>query len=452
MQELHTLWGKILKKVEYQVSSISYDLWVKTMEPLSFEQPNILVLACQNDIAKKQVERLHGDLLSTVVVDLFGEGASIKFLTPDEKRIYLEKNQGQSVAEERMNGNSKFNPKYTFDNFVVGKSNEYVYAAALAVSENPGKRFNPLFIYSGVGLGKTHLLNAIGNSIAQKQPKLKIVYATSEKFINDYVYALKHNSTKDNSVFEFRDKYRNIDVLMIDDIQLLSGKNGTQEEFFHTFNDLYESGKQIILSSDRPPKEIATLEERLRSRFARGLMQDMQLPDYETRVAILQKKADLEHYKIHQSVIELLAQKSQTNIREMEGLLEKVYFFSTLRSKSEATMEEALAALNEKEDRREGLTADKIIDTVCKYFGVEKQDLTGKKKSKDIVEPRMIAVYLIYDILGLPLVNIGMIMGGRDHTTIMHARDKISEQAKESSKIISFLSSIRSMLDELPEE
>ena len=340
-----------------------------------------------------------------------------------------------------------FNSKYTFDNFVVGKSNQFVYAAARAVAEHPGEKFNPLFIYGGVGLGKTHLLHAIGNYIHEFNPNLKVMYVTCEQFANDYIESLGSN-TKNKAILEFRTKYRNLDVLMVDDIQFISKKTSTQEEFFHTFNELFQNNKQIIISSDRPPKDIETLADRLRSRFTCGLIQDIQSPDLETRIAILRKKCQLEKYIIDDDVIDFIAEKINTNIRELEGMLSKVYFLATLIGKRSATMDEAREAFNGQieEEKNEGLTPEQIISTVCQYFDITKEDIIGKKKSKDVVEPRMIAIYLISEILEIPLVSIGKIFGGRDHTTIMHSRDKISDQLKTSHKIQSFVSEIKKML------
>ena len=350
------------------------------------------------------------------------------------------------ISKEEEHQNS-FNPKYTFDNFVVGKCNQIVYAAAHSVAENPGKRFNPLFIYGGVGLGKTHLLHAIGNYIASENPDLKIKYVTCEQFTNDYINSL-HGSAKELNINKFREKYRLTDVLMVDDIQFISNKNETQEEFFHTFNDLFQNNKQIIIASDRPPKDIATLSDRLKSRFASGFIQDMQIPDFETRVAILRKKAQLEKYSIDDEVINFIAEKVDTNIREMEGLLTKVYFFATLLGKKTATLEEAKEAFKEDlDEKRDDLSPETIINAVCKYFSVSKADLVGKKKNKEIVEPRMIAIYLTCELLDLPLVVIGKTFGGRDHTTIIHAREKITEQIKENGKIKSLVGAVKEIIN-----
>ncbi len=273
------------------------------------------------------------------------------------------------------------------------------------------------------------------------------MYVTCEQFANAYIESLG-SASKTKATLEFRAKYRNLDVLMVDDIQFISKKTSTQEEFFHTFNELFQNNKQIIISSDRPPKDIETLADRLRSRFTCGLIQDIQAPDFETKVAILRKKCQLEKYVIDDDVIDYIAEKADTNIRELEGMLSKVYFLANLLGKRSASMEEAKAALDSlvEEEKNQGLTADDIIEAVCNYFDITKQDIIGKKKSKEVVEPRMIAIYLISEIIEMPLVSIGKVFGGRDHTTIMHSRDKISDQIKTSQKTRTFISEIRKML------
>ena len=407
-----------------------------------------MILVASSTTAKNQLLKNHKIQLQNAINEVFNDNINFEILDQNEKDEYIKTNtpaKNQKVEEEGNKANSNFNEKYTFDNFVVGKSNQFVYAAAKSVAENPGQKFNPLFIYGGVGLGKTHLLHAIGNYIKSAYPDKKIMYATCEKFTNDYIESLRAN--KDMANFEFREKYRNLDVLMIDDIQFISNKTSTQEEFFHTFNDLYQRQKQIIIASDRPPKEIATLEERLRSRFTSGLIQDIQTPDFETRVAILRKKAQQEKYSIDDEVINFIAEKIDTNIREMEGILSKVFFFATLLGKKSATLEEAYEAMKENMDEiKEGLSPDMVIDTVCKYFNISKNDIVGKKKNKEIVEPRMICIYLICELLDLPLVAIGKKFGDRDHTTIMHARDKITEQIKTNNKIKVYITDIKDLL------
>lgn len=448
MQELQIMWERVLSKLEMMTTAVSFDLWIRPLEVLEFKDYNTLILVASSTTAKNQLLKNHKIQLQNAINEVFNDNINFEILDQNEKDEYIKTNtpaKNQKVEEEGNKTNSNFNEKYTFDNFVVGKSNQFVYAAAKSVAENPGQKFNPLFIYGGVGLGKTHLLHAIGNYIKSAYPDKKIMYATCEKFTNDYIESLRAN--KDMANFEFREKYRNLDVLMIDDIQFISNKTSTQEEFFHTFNDLYQRQKQIIIASDRPPKEIATLEERLRSRFTSGLIQDIQTPDFETRVAILRKKAQQEKYSIDDEVINFIAEKIDTNIREMEGILSKVFFFATLLGKKSATLEEAYEAMKENMDEiKEGLSSDMVIDTVCKYFNISKSDIVGKKKNKEIVEPRMICIYLICELLDLPLVAIGKKFGDRDHTTIMHARDKITEQIKTNNKIKVYITDIKDLL------
>lgn len=448
MQELQIMWERVLSKLEMMTTAVSFDLWIRPLEVLEFKDYNTLILVASSTTAKNQLLKNHKIQLQNAINEVFNDNINFEILDQNEKDEYIKTNtpaKNQKVEEEGNKTNSNFNEKYTFDNFVVGKSNQFVYAAAKSVAENPGQKFNPLFIYGGVGLGKTHLLHAIGNYIKSAYPDKKIMYATCEKFTNDYIESLRAN--KDMANFEFREKYRNLDVLMIDDIQFISNKTSTQEEFFHTFNDLYQRQKQIIIASDRPPKEIATLEERLRSRFTSGLIQDIQTPDFETRVAILRKKAQQEKYSIDDEVINFIAEKIDTNIREMEGILSKVFFFATLLGKKSVTLEEAYEAMKENMDEiKEGLSPDMVIDTVCKYFNISKNDIVGKKKNKEIVEPRMICIYLICELLDLPLVAIGKKFGDRDHTTIMHARDKITEQIKTNNKIKVYITDIKDLL------
>lgn len=448
MQDLTSLWQAVLDKLELNVSNVSFIMWFKPLKVLDYSEENKkLIISTNSSSAKNQIMRNYFEKLSSAIKDIFGQNIDIEILDPNEEIEFIKLHGEKTVQKEVEVAKNPFNSKYTFDNFVVGKSNQFVYAAARAVAEHPGEKFNPLFIYGGVGLGKTHLLHAIGNYIHEFNPNLKVMYVTCEQFANDYIESLGSN-TKNKAILEFRTKYRNLDVLMVDDIQFISKKTSTQEEFFHTFNELFQNNKQIIISSDRPPKDIETLADRLRSRFTCGLIQDIQTPDLETRIAILRKKCQLEKYIIDDDVIDFIAEKINTNIRELEGMLSKVYFLATLIGKRSATMDEAREAFNGQieEEKNEGLNPDQIISTVCRYFDITKEDIVGKKKSKDVVEPRMIAIYLISEILEIPLVSIGKIFGGRDHTTIMHSRDKISDQLKTSHKIQSFVSEIKKML------
>ncbi|MBE7074180.1 MAG: chromosomal replication initiator protein DnaA [Clostridiales bacterium] len=451
MKELSSLWKAVLDKLELTVSNISFIMWFKPLKLIDFVENKKLIISANTTSAKNQLTRNYFDKLSSATKDIFGNEAVIEILDPAEEIEYI-KTHGVKEADRGVElTKNPFNPKYTFNNFVVGKSNHFVYAAAHAVAEHPGEKFNPLFIYGGSGLGKTHILHAIGNYLREFNPNLNVMYITCENFVNDYIESLSFGNTEKNkAILEFRKKYRNLDVLMVDDIQFISKKTSTQEEFFNTFNELYQSNKQIIITSDRPPKEIETLTDRLCTRLTSGLIQDIQQPEFETRIAILRKKCQIEKYSIDEDVIEFIAEKVNSNIRELEGMLSKVHFLASIANKTTATMEEAIEAFDGQleEDRNAGISADDIIATVCKYFDITKQDIIGKKKSKEVVEPRMIAIYLINEILEMPLVSIGKIFGGRDHTTIMHSRDKITDGLKTSQKIKNFVSEIKKMLKE----
>lgn len=446
MQDITVIWQQILEKLELRISSVSFMLWIKTIKPIEIDDKDNFIIAAQSISAKNQIGRNFMDKISDCCFEVVGKPMKIVVLDPNEEIEYLKNNKVEEKDNSVKDEKNPFVEKFTFDNFVVGKSNQFVYAAARTVAEHPGKRYNPLFIYGSSGLGKTHLLHAIGNYIREFEPNLKIKYVTCEQFTNDYISSL-YSSTKNKAIIEFREKYRNLDVLMVDDIQFISNKKETQEEFFHTFNEMTLSNKQVIICSDRPPKEIATLEDRLRTRFASGLIHDIQKPDIETRIAILHKKSQLEKYYAEDEVINYIAEHIDTNIRELEGKLSEVYFLATLSGKKIATMDEVQDIFsNQKEELKNDLTPDKIISVVCDYFNISYQDIIGKKKNKEIVEPRMIAIYLISELLNLPLVNIGKIFGGRDHTTIMHSRDKISQDLKVNKKTQTLVNEIKNSL------
>ena len=447
MQDVALVWQQVLEKLELRVSSISFSLWINTIKPLEIDDKDNFIIVAQSVSAKNQILRNFIDMIGDCCFEVVGKPLKIVVFDQNEEIDYM---KNSKVNEKRSSAKEEKNPfmeKYTFDNFVVGKSNQFVYAAARTVAENPGKRYNPLFIYGGVGLGKTHLLHSIGNYLREYSPKLKIMYTTCEQFTNDYISSL-YSQTKNQAIIEFRGKYRNLDVLMVDDIQFISNKKETQEEFFHTFNELILSNKQVIICSDRPPKDIPTLEDRLRSRFASGLIHDIQQPDIETRIAILHKKSQLEKYYAEDAVINYIAEKIDTNIRELEGKLSEVYFLATLSGKKIATMEEVNDIFSSHyEETKNELDPEKIVNVVCDYFNVSYQDIIGKKKNKDIVEPRMIAIYLISEMLpNITLKNIGQVFGGRDHTTIMNARDKITQDLKVNKKTQTLVNDIKNML------
>ena len=447
MQELNELWKVIMEKIQLSVSNVSYEMWFKPLKVLDLTDDKKLILATKSTFAKNQLLKNYFDKLKNIVKEILEDDIDIEILDPAEETNYVTENGNKQKLVDFQSDKNPFNPKYTFDNFVVGKCNQYVYAASRAVAENPGKSFNPLFIYGGSGLGKTHILHAIGNYTREYKPNLKIRYVTCEQFTNDYIESL-NQAGKVNSVGEFRDKYRSVDILMVDDIQFISKKVSTQEEFFHTFNDLYQSGKQIIISSDRPPQEIETLEERLRTRLKMGLIQDMQIPDFETRVAILRKKCQIEKYSIDEETINYIAEKIDTSVRELEGMLSKVWFLATLLGKQNADISDAKEAFDDKHEEKNegGSNAQQIIKAVCNYFDITEADIVGKKRNKEIVEPRMIAIYMTSEMLELPLISIGQLFGGRDHTTIMHARDKIGKEVRTNKKTQTVINEIKKIL------
>lgn len=438
-------WKKVLNKLENEVTAVTFDLWISTLTPIQYANDELILMA-PSVTAKNQVNQPGiFDKIAKCVAEEFMPYTCVRVT---EKQEYEESIRKQEAELDKIMNHSpnhakfNFNKKYTFENFVVGKSNQVVCAAMQNVAEHPSEKFNPLFIYGGTGLGKTHLLHAVGNYLSVHRPELNVIYVTCDNFTNDFVSAIR-----DKSNINFREKYRKVDVLMIDDIQFIGTRPETQEEFFNTFNDLYENNKQIIIASDKPPQEIAKLSERLRSRFSSGLIQDIQEPDYETKVAIIRKKCSQEGYLVDQDVVEYIARRTTTNIREMEGILSKVVFYSSLIGKNCTSMEDVQEALKDySESQRTELDAERIISTVCDFFKITKEDLIGKKKNKEIVEPRQLCIYLINDMLNIPLTAIGALLGGRDHTTIMHARDKIGNQVKVNPHIRTLVNDIKSLL------
>ena len=445
MDNLLSRWHEVLLEMENLVTAVSYDLYIETLEPIKIDN-NKLILLASTSTNKNQLLKLHKEKLLNVVKKYFDSIDDLIVLEPGEKESFLEDvNKVEEIKEtnEMFNEQNKLNEKYTFDNFVVGKSNQIVYSASLNVAENPGKHFNPLFIYGGVGLGKTHLLNAIGNYIRKNKKELKLLYVTGEQFMNDYTKSIREKNVED-----FRRKYREVDVLMVDDIQFIAKGKAMQEEFFNTFNDLYQYNKQIILASDKHPKNIDNMEERLKSRFAGGLIQDIQKPDFETRLAILQKKVEIENYNVDNDVLIYLAEKIDTNIRELEGSLNRVAYLSILVGKEKASMAEAEEALKDVETTKtQSITVDKIMNFVCRYYDIRKEDLIGKKKSKEIVDPRQICIYIITELLDdVPLITIGEAFGGRDHATIIHARDKIAKNIKTNKSLKTNINDLIAMI------
>ena len=408
------------------MTNISYATWIKSLEIDRITNDNIVLLATSS-IQKDAIESRFYDLIVNTFNFITNKNCTI---TISEKSEELERPvENFNIANTENYSNTFLNPKYTFENFVVGNNNSFAQAAALAVAESPATNYNPLFVYGGVGLGKTHLMHAIGNQILENNHSAKILYVTSEKFTNELINAIKDSNYKNEL---FRNKYRNIDVLLIDDIQFIAGKNTAQEEFFHTFNTLHEKGKQIILSSDRPPRDIPLLEERLKSRFEWGILADISMPDYETRLAILRKKVQTENIIIDDYILSVIATKIDSNIRELEGVLNKIVAYASL-THSPITIEMAEKAINDVVLQQEKvISADYIQEVVAKYFNIDKRDLVSSKKSNDIVYPRQIAMYLCRTIGQMSFPKIGDEFGKRDHTTVMHAYKKIEKEIKDN--------------------
>lgn len=446
LENIADLWNTALSKVEKKISKPSFDTWLKSTKAHSL-QGDTLTITAPNEFARDWLEERYSQLISGIIYEITGENLTIKFIIPQnqsEEEISLpvppkKANKGEDHHDLH---NNMLNPKYIFDTFVIGSGNRFAHAASLAVAEAPAKAYNPLFIYGGVGLGKTHLMHAIGHYVQEHNPSAKVVYLSSEKFTNEFI-----NSIRDNKAVEFRNKYRKVDVLLIDDIQFLAGKESTQEEFFHTFNTLHEESKQIIISSDRPPKEIPTLEDRLRSRFEWGLITDITPPDLETRVAILKKKAKAEGLDIPNEVMLYIANQIDSNIRELEGALIRVVAFSSLINK-DINADLAAEALKDiiPNSKPKVITILDIQRTVGQHYNVKLEDFKAKKRTKSVAFPRQIAMYLSRELTDFSLPKIGEEFGGRDHTTVIHAHEKISKLLSTDSALQKQLKEIHDQL------
>lgn len=439
LETLQAKWDDILHyiKEEHEISDVSFATWLVPLHLYSVEPGNIIRIIVPDANFLGYIKKKYSFLLKVAVEEITGLKCEIDFIVEDQiKEEKSKKNQlirpGSGKITQEALQNANLNPKYTFDTFVVGANNNLAHAASLAVAESPGEIYNPLFIYGGVGLGKTHLMHSIANFILKNNHNAKILYVTSEKFTNELIDAIRNKNNI--STTEFREKYRNNDVLLIDDIQFIIGKESTQEEFFHTFNALYESKKQIIISSDKPPKDIETLEERLRSRFEWGLTVDIQSPDYETRMAILRKKEELEGYNIDNEVIKYIATNIKSNIRELEGALTKIVAFSKLDRSKEISISMAEEALKDiiSPGGTKKITPELIIQVVAEHYNLTPLDLLSQRRSKEIVYPRQIAMYLCRNMTEAPLQEIGKAMGGRDHTTIIHGIEKIAKDIENT--------------------
>jgi chromosomal replication initiator protein len=427
------VWEKALEILKHDLVSVRYDTWIKTLSPIK-KSDNTYYLQTLNPVHKELIEKTYKNM----IIDAFVTSTqSLGFDTQDIEVVFLDsadaakiKQQDKNKQEDTSHLKTMLNPAYTFDSFVVGSSNEFAHAAAIAVAENPGHTYNPLFIYGKTGLGKTHLMQAIANHISATNNDAKVTFVKSEPFLNDLINAIRTSKTE-----EFRMRYRKADVLLIDDIQFIAGKESTQEEFFHTFNDLHENNKQIILSSDKPPREISRLEERLQSRFEGGLIADIQPPNYETKLAILIKKAkditskDTLQCEISNDILDLIATKVSSNIRSLEGALKKIIAYTVLNGKTPSLVEAEIAirdfitTTNNKK-----ISSQHILQMVCEYYEISEEEIVSKKKNQSITYPRQMAMYLTRKLMDKSYKAIAEMYGKSDHTTVKHAYDKIESE------------------------
>ena len=443
-------WDGILQTIrqENDLSNVAFKTWLLPLKVFRIED-HVLKITAPFEQAATYVENKYKTFLYVAVAEAMGEEYEIKIITEDEasrETAYVPPAKKMPAPVPVDDQKTNLNPKYTFDTFVIGSNNRFAHAASVAVAESPGKEYNPLFLYGGVGLGKTHLMHSVAHYILQKDPTKKVLYVTSEVFTNELIDSIRNGNN--TSMTKFREKYRNIDVLLIDDVQFIIGKESTQEEFFHTFNALHSANKQIIISSDRPPKDMETLEARLQSRFEWGLIADISSPDYETRMAILRKKEELDGYNIDDEVIRYIATNIKSNIRELEGALNKLVALSNLENR-EITIsmaEEVLKDIISPNSRRE-VTPQVILDVVAEHYGVSSNDIIGGKRNSEIVVPRQIVMYLCREITDTSYKAIGILLGNRDHSTIISGDNKVRDKlAAGDTSLKSNIDTIRKKL------
>ena len=459
------IWSEALEILKNEMSPVGYKTYVEVISPRLVDENTICFILPSSyhiDICKKRFLDLIENTLTMLTNKSYDIIFESKEIIPDaieekieEKNVVnvqkatneeieqntLYNNSIQNSSVQETNEVAGLNPKYTFENFIIGSNNRFAHAASVAVYENPGKKYNPLFIYGGVGLGKTHLMQAIGNAMHKANPNIRIIYCTGEVFANEVISAIMNSQNE-----SFRKKYRNIDLLLIDDIQFLAGKDKCQEEFFHTFNTLFESGKQIILTSEKPPKEIPLLEDRLKTRFEMGLSVDIQAPDYETRLAILRKKAEKERYVINDDILVKIATRVKSNIRELEGVFNKLVAYTsfTKTELTDAIVDNTIESILVKNTKV--ITSKLIMQVVCKFFNIKVQDMISTKRSNNVAFPRQIAMYLCREIANMSFPNIGKDFGGRDHSTVLHAYSKISNDYNNNPETKDLIEDIKKSL------
>ena len=443
-------WETILQTVkkEHEISDVSFDTWMRPLEIYAVDGNKLYILVPLQQMALGYISKKYYLPLKVAIAEITGTEYDIQFLLPDQAASLNVESAPQkpAVNTNAAADHANLNPNYRFETFVVGNNNRFAQSASLAVAESPGEAYNPLYIYGGPGLGKTHLMHSIGHFILDRNPQTKVIYVTSEDFTNEVIDSIRNGNS--SAMSKLRDKYRTVDVLMIDDIQFIIGKESTQEEFFHTFNALQTQGKQIILTSDKPPKDMETLEERIRSRFEWGLMADIGMPDYETRMAILKKKAESDRFKISDEVLDYIAQNIRSNIRELEGALNKLLAFHKLEH-TDITMSIAERELSNiiTPDQPREITPQLIIEVVSEHFHISVDQMISKNRSSDIAKPRQIAMYLCKNMTSNSLDVIGSLLGGRDHSTIIHGIKKVTEEYEHNESTRQMIETIKKKIN-----
>lgn len=438
MEQLENKWETIKETVkkEYDLSDISYNTWVASLKFYKIENNTVIIsIPSDQSYALKYISSKYKSYFQVTITELMEHEYDVSFI--------LEKDQDKEIRENKITDpsylanyeNANLNPKYKFSTFVVGSNNKFAHSASLAVAESPGVTYNPLYLYGGAGLGKTHLMHSIGHFILEQNPNMKVLYVTSEQFTNEVIESIRSGNAA--AMTNLREKYRTVDVLLIDDIQFIIGKESTQEEFFHTFNVLHSARKQIILSSDKPPKDMETLEERFRSRFEWGLIADIQIPDYETRMAILRKNTENFDKYISDDILDYIATNIKSNIRELEGAFNKIIAFIRLNKIDNMTLEMAEDALKDiiYPDKPKAITPNLILETVAEHYNVNPEDITSKKRNGELIQPRHVVMYLCRNLVDIPFSNIAKLLNKKDHTTVIHGVNKITEEMKKDEEL-----------------
>ncbi len=431
MEEIRERWEEIKEtiKMEYDLSDISYSTWVKPLNFYNVENDVVIILIPSDQAhALNYISNKYKNYFQVSISEMFNHEFSVSFILEKDVNPTGESNEELKKIYNINSETANLNPKYKFDTFVVGSNNKFAHSASLAVAESPGEAYNPLYLYGGAGLGKTHLMHSIGHFILEQNPSMKVLYVNSEEFTNEVINSIRSGNAAEMT--NLREKYRTVDVLLLDDVQFIIGKESTQEEFFHTFNALHTAGKQIILSSDKPPKEMATLEERFRSRFEWGLIADIKAPDYETRMAILKKNAETYYGEIDEEILKYIATNVKSNIRELEGAFKKVIASYKLNTGAELNLELAEDALKDiiYPNAPKEITPKLIIHVVCEHYGVSPDDIISKKRNSEFVQPRQVIMYLCRELIGISLQSIGKELGKKDHTTVIHGINKIKDE------------------------